>query len=293
MSINLLKTYYDMIRHCKTTQRDIDDVNNAIYVEYFLKPDLRLNQRAGRDSRGEFIEGNHIYPDIDCIRELLNSMQTYLDAHKEVLEHPENVDLGMIRYMSQLATFFVKQYFGSTENVENIEHIFYDEVGAGTKMAKLSDFKGKNCAECIERTLATHIILCVLSNDEEIKRKGLFPYTPFMHFTNYCAHIDRNAGSGGHAVCGLISQGENNKKVYILDPTNLGSIRDATGQKNILGLYELTSDEAITLFQGGAIAPQLIYSKNYNGVTQLSHRAFSRKAYEFNNLHKRYNNISR
>lgn len=47
----------------------------------------------------------------------------------------------MIRYMSQHAYYFVNQYFGSIENVKNKDHIFYNEVGTGTKMAKLSDFK--------------------------------------------------------------------------------------------------------------------------------------------------------
>lgn len=60
-----------MINNCKTTQKEVDSLYKAICMEHFLRPDLRLNQRAGYKGNGDFIEGLHLYPDKECIVELL------------------------------------------------------------------------------------------------------------------------------------------------------------------------------------------------------------------------------
>ena len=286
MSINLIKTYEDMIKNSKITQKEVDNLYGAIYMDYFLRPDLRLNQRAGHRGNGDFIEGLHIYPDKECICELLNIVQENLNKNGEILDNPDKVQLGMIRYLSELANYAINTYFGGTQNVNNVNEVFYEEYGTDERMAKLSDFKGLNCAECIERALATHIVLCVLANNDVIKSKNLFPYKSFIHSTNYCAHIDRNSSSAGHALCGLIS--EQDKKTYLLDTTNYGKIKNKNKEQYICGLYELTDDERDVLLSGGAIAPQLMYSKNIDGVVQLSHRAFSKRTVELKKLAEKY-----
>lgn len=213
-------------------------------------------------------------------------IQEFLNQNKEVFENPNKVQLGMIRYVSELVNYAVNTYFGSTQNISKVDEVFYNEKGTSEKMAKLSDFKGLNCAECIERSLATHIVLCVLANDNTIRLKNLFPYKSFIHSTSYCAHINQNTSSEGHALCGLVS--DTDKKMYLLDTTNDGKIQYKNKEKYVCGLYELTDNERELLYAGGAIEPQLIYTKNIPGVIQLSHRAFSRRPSEFKKLSDKY-----
>ena len=274
--INLIETYKDMIIKSKTTQNEVNQLYNAIIMNYFLGPNLRLNQRAGHKSNGEFIEGLHIYPDEECIDELLRFVQDRLnkDGVVEVaLDNPDEVDLGMIRYLSEVVNNAIWDYFGDTRDLSKVDNVFYNRDETNERMAKLSDFRGINCAECIERALATHIILCVLANNGVIK--NLFPYQSFIHITNYCGHIDdRNSPYGMHALCGIIPL-QQNEKAYLLDITNWGRIKYKNKERNVCGLYELTDDEKNLLLSGGAIAPQLIYAR-IDGVVQVSHSAFSR-----------------
>lgn len=287
MSINLLKTYNDMIKSSNITQKDIDAVHNSIYMDYFLRPDLKLYQRPTKNSKGEITDGFCIYPDEQCICELLNNLQNSLDEKR--LEASEINPTGMIIYLLEKINAGIINYFGSVQNTNSVDTMFYADANSGETLAKLSDFKGKNCAECIERALAAHTVLCVFANDVEIKRRGLFPYTPFIHVTSYQGHVDKSSSAGGHAVCGLISHDEN-KTMYLFDPTNYGKIKQNKKEMPAYGIYELTGEEAKTLFEGGAVEPQLIYARHIEGVEQTSHRAFSKRPSEFKKLMEKYKN---
>ncbi len=293
MRINLLKTYNDMIKSSQTTQKDVDTLHNSVCMDYFLRPDLKIYQRAGRRYDGELIPGLCIYPDEKCICEMLNNLQNSLD--EEILESSETPPAKMITYLLGHVYECVTNYFGTTQSHDNADKVFYEDTNSGERLAKLSDFKGKDCAECIERALAAHIVMCVLAEDPAIKDKGIFQCISFMHFTWIkCNVAQPSSASGGHVICGLISQDEN-KTVYLFDPSSYGKIKYDAKEWDVYAIYELTREEAKTLFEGDAVEPQLIYTKNIEGVEQISHRAYSKRPNEFKKLMERYksNDFSR
>lgn len=158
-------------------------------------------------------------------------------------------------------------------------------------MANLSDFKHKNSAICIERALATYIVLSVILNNQDLRSS--FNFKPYLSIINYCRDItDKKNGSEGHALCGLISQ--DGKEVYLLDSINYGLVEDKDGKKQyIYGLYELSVEEIELMFDGEAIEPQLLRCKHIDGIIQLSHRAFSKKPQSFEKLEEKYEGMYR
>lgn len=286
MGIDLLKTYEDMINGDKTNQEQLNSYYNAIYMDYFVRPDLRINQRAGHKSNGEFIEGLHIYPDKECICEILKLVQDKLNGNLNILNKLKNNKLSALLYISELVNYYINNYFGSTENIEENSKVYHYGINNSSEyMANLSDFKNKNSAICIERALATYIVLSVILNNQELGSS--FKYKPFLSIINICRDItDEKSGSSGHALCGLISQ--DSKEAYLLDSINYGLVKDIDGKKQyVYGLYELNEEEFELMFNGEAIEPQLFRCKHIDGTTQLSHRAFSKKSQAFEILKRK------
>lgn len=276
MSIDLLKTYDDMIRDDTTTQKRLDDVFNSVYIPYFVRPNLRINQRAGHKSNGEFVEGTHIYPDRESITEILTMLQDIINSNPNFINQCQNNELGTVLYILEIVNQCINKYFGSTENINERDNIFhFGDKDPNEYMANLSEFKGKNSAVCIERTLAAHVALCVIANNSELK--NVFPYKPFMHFTICNLDIEKMGPAEGHALCGIISR--NSNKVFLLDPTNYGKVekRETGEQEYIYGVYELDEGETDSLFNGDVVVPELFRCKHLDGLTQKSHRAFSKK----------------
>ena len=291
MGIDLLKTYEDMIKNDKHSQLQIDSYYNAIYMDYFVRPDLRINQRAGHKSNGDFIEGLHIYPDKKCVYELLEKIQDQLNSDIKTLNRMKSNKLSSLLFISELVNYNINKYFGSTESISENSTVYYNGISNPSEyMANLSDFKNKNCAICIERALATYIVLSVISENQELK--SAFSFKPYFSIINYCRDItDEKSGSVGHALCGLISQ--DNKQVYLLDPINYGLVEDIDGKKQqVYGLYELSNEETELMFNGDAIEPQLFRCKHVDGITQLSHRAFSKESKGFERLERKYKNAN-
>lgn len=288
MKLDLLKTYDDLIMNDKTSQRQLDNCYNAIYMDYFVRPDLRINQRAGHKSNGDFVEGLHIYPDKECICEILRQIQDRINNSEQLIEQMKNNTLGTLLFVSDLLNYYIIKYFGSTEKASISDSVFYENnINSNEQMANLSDFKNKDCALCIERALASYIVLYVISND--INMKNYFPFKPFFSSINYSRNVTEKGGSYGHALCGLISQ-EKESKLYLFDPSNYGLVKNETGTKQyVYGLYELSEEEKILMFDGNGIEPTLFRCKHINGVTQLSHRAFSKNPKEFIRMENEYN----
>ncbi len=284
MKFDLLKAYDDIIFNDKTTQEQLNNYYNAFYMDYFVRPDLRINQRAGHNSKGEFIEGLHIYPDRKCICEILEQIQKRLNNEADIINKLGSNRLSSLLFICELVNYHITNYFGSTENIRENTNVFYSKVNNQSEyMANLSDFKNKKSAMCIERALATYIVLYVIYNTQELN--PYFPFKPYLSYINYCPNITEKSGCGGHALCGLISK--NGKEVYLLDPTNYGLVEDTNGQKQqIYGLYELSKEEIELMFNGKAIVPTLFRCKHIDGLVQLSHRAISQKASEFEKLIK-------
>lgn len=286
MKIDLLKTYDDMIQNDKTTQQGIDKYYNAIYLDSFIRPDLRINQRAGHKSNGEFIEGMHVYPDRECISEILKQVQDRINSDETLISKLRSNKLGALLFISDLVNSYITNYFGGTENTNKSDSVFHDGTNDPLeRMANLSDFKNKNCAVCIERALATYIVLCVIANNSDMKEA--FPFKPYFSVINYCPNITEKSGAEEHALCGLISC-DNKNEIYLLDPSNYGLVEDETGRKQYVhGLYELSEEEIDLMFGGDAIEPTLFRCKHFNGLTQLSHRALSKKASGFDELKRK------
>lgn len=286
--IDLLKTYEEMISNDTTTQTQLDKCFNAIYMDYFVRPNLRINQRAGHKSNGEFVEGLHIYPDKECISEILEQVQERLNRDIDIIKKVPNKRLTALLFISELVNAYITKYFGGTENINEVDRVFYSGIiDSSEYMANLSDFKNKNCAVCIERALATYVVLCVISNDPNLKK--IFPFKPYLSIINYCSNISEKSAVENHALCGLISR-ENDKEMYLLDPSNYGLIEDKTGEKQyVFGLYELSEEEIDLMFNGDGIEPILFRCKHLTEYTQLSHRAFSKSSRGFERLIREYN----
>lgn len=269
--INLLKTYEDMISNDHTTQGQLDNSYNAIYMDYFIRPDLRINQRAGHKSNGDFVEGMHIYPDRKCIYELLRNIEYTLKSNKIDFKKSK---LGTLLYISELINFYITEYFGNSENISKTDEVFHIANNSSEKMANLSDFKNKNCAVCVERALAAYMVLSVIANDPVLK--SVFPFRPYYSVMEYCKNTIES-GFESHALCGIVSR-DNNREVYLFDPSNCGMIKDSNGNKNyVYGLYELSEEEIERMYNGETIEPTLFRCNHLDGITQISHRGLKRK----------------
>ena len=289
MKIDLLKTYDNMINNSKTTQRELDNCYNAIYMDYFVRPDLRVNQRAGHKSNGDFVEGLHIYPDKKCICEILTQIQDRLNSDTNVMDKLLKNKLGAVLFISELVNYYITDYFGGTENIHEVDNVFYDNFSE--RMANLSDFKNKSCAVCIERGLAAYVVLSVIANNEDLKKS--FPFKPYLSIINFSSDIYQKGPIEEHALCGLISRDDYNE-MYLLDPSNYGLVEDKNGNKKyVYGLYELSEDEIQSMFNKECIVPTLFRCKHLDNLTQLSHRALSKNPRYFekylrecNGMHK-------
>lgn len=286
MSINLLNTYEEMIRNDNSTQQQIDKTYNAIYMDRFIRPDLRINRRAGYKSNGDFVEGLHIYPDKESISEMLETVQNYLDKNINIINQSNN-RLGTLLFISEIVNDAVSNYFGTHENISETDKVFHAGINDPKEwMANLSDFKNKNSAVCQEKALATFVLLSVICNNPELKK--FYPYKPFMSTIGCCLDVGQDGYDGSHALCGLVSL-SNDKEMYLLDSTNYGIVEDKQGNKKyVYGFYELSLEEIELMFNEGAIVPTLFRCKHLDDLTQLSHRAFSKDPRQFQNLHSTY-----
>ena len=282
MLFDLLMNYEEMIKVDKTDQKQIDKCYDAVYMDYFIRPELRITQRAGISIRtGELVDGLYIYPDKKCISELLKQIQEKLNNNaSEIYIRCKNDKFFMLNYISEIVWLCVTFYFGGDKNISQYDTVFYpDPNNPSERMANLSDFKEKSFAVCNERALAAYIILCVITNNSELKK--LFPFKPFFSSTK-C--INSSGRMAKHALCGLISR-DNGKEIYLFDPTIYGVVEDKLGKQHyISGLFELNEEEANSMFNGEVVEPILLRCKHDNSLTQLTHIAYlsdSRNAEKF------------
>ncbi len=295
MGIDLLKTYEEIINSDTTSQAQLDSYYNALYMDFFVRPELRINQRAGHKSNGEFVEGIHIYPDKDCICELLQQVQNRLNhLNSDEVSTFKSYKYSALLFITDLVNSCVTKYFYEPNNSNEFDEASVFHLGnsdSSEQMANLSDFKKKNCAMCVEMSLASYIVLYVITNNYDLKE--FFPFKPYFSILCLCSNIAEKKEYEGHALCGLISR-DNNKEIYLLDSANYGMIEYDDGRKQYVhGLYELSEDEVDLMFNGGAIEPTLFRCKHINGLKQISHRAFSKNPSEFNILIKKYNGASK
>ncbi len=288
MSVNLIKTYDDMIKNSKVTQKMVDKVCDT-NMYYFLRPDLKIYQRVARNSKMEVIGGLCIYPDEQCMHELLNDIQIAVERQKSLNNVKNKKGAKFIDILININKS-INKYFGTCISSKMEDSIFHDCDIKKERLAKLSDFKGKNCAICIEKSLAAHIIMCVLAKDKEVEKMGIFPYKSCMYTTNCQRHIEKSPySSGRHAVC-ILEPKLKNAPVYLLD-SNFGrvKIKEENVEGPAPGIYELTNEESNTfLKKGGAIEPKLVYDIYMNGITQVSHRAFSQDIRDFKRINAKY-----
>ena len=285
--INLLKSYEDIIKNDSTSQKTIDEHNSDLYFDYFVRPDLRINRRASYNSKGELIDALHIYPDRECICEMLKKIQDYLNNNIDTINKFQNNKFGMLLYISEIVNGCINSYFGTNDNVSETDKVFHDGINnISERMANLADFKGKNSAVCQERALATYILLYTICHNSELQK--VYPFKPFFCNIGCCLDLGNKGYDGTHAMCGIVSR-DNKKKMYLLDPTNYGLVEDKNGnQQYIYGLYELTDGEIEAMFNKEAIEPTLFRCRHVNGLSQLSHRAFSEDPRKFDDLRSQY-----
>jgi hypothetical protein len=151
----------------------------------------------------------------------------------------------------------INEYFYSENGYDNSREHFYlknvevDENGEciGTKLSLL---KGKNIAECSEKSVTAYIILDKLYRDGKIMRK------PSLVVSSLSTE---KIPSGPHSFVILDGKGEYPTKYLLYDPQNKTMIEDKDGNKGYnIGVYCLTDEQRENIENGIKCTPESIYS---------------------------------
>ena len=128
-------------------------------------------------------------------------------------------------------------------NVVNDEHMII-----GTKMSSL---KGKNIAECSEKSVAAYIIMKNLYDNKKISIK------PKLILSRM--GLDSNSLIK-HAFVTLERKGDEFPKYFLWDVENPTAIIDSNGKESILGgIFALTDEENKNIEEGIQCSPTSIY----------------------------------
>lgn len=284
MEFELSKTYEDMLNHTTATQEEIDNARLTSKIGYFLSQNLGMIDKTVTDIHGNLKANSvsRIYPDRECISELLNEIENYFnsDVFLHAIRNGNKIDV--LLHALDIISRSISQYFGSGKDVEKNSLAFHYDVGKQCRLALLSDFKGKNCAKCLERSLATHTLLSVISNNTKMREDGMFPYTPFIYFTSCNLDINNKSSSWeSHALCGLIHNLDNDK-MYLFDPSVFGEVIYNEKKLYVPAIYALSIGEMESLMKGNIITPELLLVKENSDIYQNNSISYSNMPYIFN-----------
>lgn len=285
MIIDLISTYRNMVDNSKVSQEDIDkcefdskNSNSILCIPYFIRPDLKVYQNSGKNGKGEFVRGTGIYPDKECIEEMLIVMQKNLN---KALQN-DNIDNffkmrfgGAIVSLPGLIDLVVENYFGRYNGQKKEEEFYH--MKDGEKMLNLSDFKGNGCAMCTKRALASHVLLSIVENDKCLKT--IFPYKSTYIKSSVNSDIsDLKNVAEGHAFCGLFDK--NDGTMFIYDPSIHLYFKTLSGdEKRFPGIYRLKQYEKENLGNNKAIMPTSIYCELNQTLKPLNYPAYGSSPY--------------
>lgn len=207
-----------------------------------------------------------------AMQELLEKIEKRICEGEKFIFN-EKVPGGIkLLYVSTYVVDALNDYFGlPNANNENLRNKQYNEnLFTGNSEVSLSAFKGKECAMCVERSLAAHICFHVIHENEVMKKFNAFPYASFYHCTN-ATHIDRRECISRHAMCVLLPEDSELQKMYFVDPS-LGAKVINNGEKyDAPAIYGLDVEEQRKFRMNQAVAPKnLLYCKIFKDYKQIS-----------------------
>lgn len=276
MQLNLENTYNNMIQKYNVLQSKInDDIVYSNMIGDFITPNCYVTVQSKREGPGKKYLPNDntcVFPDEMAIQELLKKIEKRIYEDEKIIFN-EKVPSGIkLLYLSTYVVDALNDYFGlPNANNENLRYKQYNENPfTGNSEANLSIFKGKECAMCVERSLAAHVCFHVIHENETMKRFNAFPYDSFYHRTN-ATHIDRREGIIGHAMCVLLPEDRELQKMYFVDPS-LGAKVINNGEKyDVPAIYGLEVEEQRKFRTNQAVAPKnLLYCKICKDYKQIS-----------------------
>lgn len=276
MQLNLENTYNNMIQKYNVLQSKInDDIVYSNMIGDFITPNCYVTVRSKREGSGEkkFKNGHTcIFPDKMAIQELLKKIEKRIYEDEKVIFNEKAPSGIKLLYISTYVVDALNDYFGlPNANNENLRDKQYNENPfTGNSEASLSVFKGKECAMCVERSLAAHVCFHVIHENETMKKFNAFPYDSFYHRTNV-THIDRREGIMGHAMCVLLPEDRKLQKMYFVDPS-LGAKAINNGEEySIPAIYGLNAEEQRKFIMKQAVVPKnLLYCKICKDYKQIS-----------------------
>jgi hypothetical protein len=185
--------------------------------------------------------------------------KTFLDEMYKLTDSL-NLSRKLIQDMSTV-TRLVIDYFFSNDNNDLSRKETYgknyitDEDGMiiGTK---LSSLKGKNIAECSEKSLAGFVVLKKLYDEKKIKSKPSFMLSELK---------PENGEFEPHAFILLDRESDQYPIRHLLfDIHNLSQIEIDGEVHNMVGLYSLTDEEYNKLINGESITPTSLFESAGN-----------------------------
>ncbi len=200
----------------------------------------------------------------------------FIDSMNEIADNYE-VPNDMIKTFTDISNV-INRYFFSTEKNDYSRNETYsksfvtDEEGMmiGTK---LSSLKGKNIAECSEKSIAAYIILDRLFRNGKINRK------PSLVLSNLKTDTIKE---GPHAFITISKEDSKYPLKHILfDVHNPTRISDKDGEYTVIGMYTLDDNEYEELTKGVYCTPKSLFEVVYSGYREISEkRTFGSKEKE-------------
>ena len=187
----------------------------------------------------------------------------YLDEINELTDKYE-VSKNLVSMLTEVTNIVIDYFFSNEKNDKNrketygSDYVTEDGLIIGTKMSSL---KGKNIAECSEKSITGYIILNKLYKEGKIKSK------PSLILSTLGSE---SIEEGPHAFI-LIDREHNDfpTKHLLFDIHNPSQIEVDGEVHNMVGLYALTDDQYNDLISGDKITPQSLFefaSSDYKDV---------------------------
>lgn len=172
----------------------------------------------------------------------------------------------------------VDKYFGGfSENCIELRDMQYTpNSSTGNSEARLSDFKGKGAAACVERSLALAVCTQVIQNDEFVRANNLFPYEASYHKTKVAGDMTKIKPSniGNHAVCVLFPNAESTQPIVLLDSAMTGKYQLRGQIQRGYAIYQIDGKDEQDFCKGEPIVPKMMITKLSPHIKQVSHRGY-------------------
>ena len=175
----------------------------------------------------------------------------YLDEINTIVDNYD-VSKDLITLLTDISNLVTNYFFSKENNDLNRKETYgknyvVDENGMiiGTKMSSL---KGKNIAECSEKSLTGYIIMNKLFKEGKIKSKPVLVLSTLSTET---------LEEGPHAF--ILIDREHNEfptKHILFDINNPSLIEDNGKEYRMVGVYALTDEEYDNLKEGTSITPK-------------------------------------